>query len=738
MSSRINSRIVAVLFVSVALLAPGRALRAQPLADRIPADALVYIGWAGAEHMGPGYDQSRLKAVLEASDFPKLINESLPKFFQKIGASNQEAAEFTGLFSAIGGAVWKHPTAFYFGGVDMTNPRSPMPKLALICDAGPDGPALVAQVQKAVASTGAPLQVQQQGGTVTVSVGAVNLANVANSLPNSAKFKSAAQQVGGAKNAVASVYIDVEGIVAMADQMVPKEDPEHGKTWAALKSSLGLSGVKRAIWSAGFDGKDWMGQAFVEVPAPRQGLIPSLFEAKPLTDAVFKSIPQSATVASAGHFDLGALFRNIRATVASVDANAGQQFEGGLAQVKQMLGLDVQTDLLDVLGDEWAIYIDPPSTGSGMLGFVLVNRARDAAKLEASLTRLEDLANALIKQNMEENMTIEVKRAPAGDATLHYFAVPFISPTWSVKNGNLYVGLYPQVVAGAIDNAGSGKSILDNPEFQAVRQRLGAQATGANITGFSFANLPQTAPDGYQELMMVSRISLGFADMFGADTPALVLPPLRKILPHLIPAGGVSWVDQTGWHHKTITPFPGAGALTPGAGGQVVIAQQAVLASILLPSLNRARETANRVKCGSNMRQIGQAILLYSNENKGKYPPDLATLIKTQDITAEVFVCPSGNTALPNLAAMKPDEIAKWVNDNSDYVYVGRGMNSTAGAEVVVLYEKPNAHGRQGMNILYGDGHVDFLQMPGAMQEIQRSQQQRQNQGQPPPRRQIQ
>src|SRR5947207_3140915 len=29
---------------------------------------------------------------------------------------------------------------------------------------------------------------------------------------------------------------------------------------------------------------------------------------------------------------------------------------------------------------------------------------------------------------------------------------------------------------------------------------------------------------------------------------------------------------------------------------------------------------SNRVKCSSNLRQIGQAILLYANENKGAYP----------------------------------------------------------------------------------------------------------------------
>ena len=52
----------------------------------------------------------------------------------------------------------------------------------------------------------------------------------------------------------------------------------------------------------------------------------------------------------------------------------------------------------------------------------------------------------------------------------------------------------------------------------------------------------------------------------------------------------------------------------------VVIGIIALLISILLPSLNRARETANRVKCASNLKQIGLAILLYSNENRGLYP----------------------------------------------------------------------------------------------------------------------
>jgi len=55
----------------------------------------------------------------------------------------------------------------------------------------------------------------------------------------------------------------------------------------------------------------------------------------------------------------------------------------------------------------------------------------------------------------------------------------------------------------------------------------------------------------------------------------------------------------------------------------VVIGVIAVLISLLLPALSRARRSANEVRCAANIRQIGQFYQMYAAVNKGRYPDQL-------------------------------------------------------------------------------------------------------------------
>jgi len=52
----------------------------------------------------------------------------------------------------------------------------------------------------------------------------------------------------------------------------------------------------------------------------------------------------------------------------------------------------------------------------------------------------------------------------------------------------------------------------------------------------------------------------------------------------------------------------------------VVIGIIAVLIGVLLPALNRARESAKRVQCLSNLRQLATATIMYTTENRGMMP----------------------------------------------------------------------------------------------------------------------
>jgi prepilin-type processing-associated H-X9-DG protein len=674
--------------------------RAQALADRVPGDAMLYIGWNGIDSMGPGYDGSHLKAMMEASEFQKFLSESIPSLLKNIAQQDAQTGQMLQQILGASGPLWHHPTALYFGGVDFDNQVC---KAALLCDAGDDAASLTQQVD-ALLKQVPPGQIKLKAIGHLVVISSFDFPDKPDkTLSQNADFTAMMGKLG--PQPVLALYVDGVAANALADQAVAKSgDPDAVANWPKIRDMLGITGLKHIGWTSGFSGKDWSDQIFVDAPGPRTGLL-KMLDGAPLGGDLIKLIPATATQAGAGTCDLGALVQNILSGARQISPDVSQQIDQGLGQIDQMLGFDLQSQLFNLFGPEWAFYSDPSTAGSGGLGLTLMNRPRDPAQLETSLTKLEQVANQIIKQQLEQNnITIEFRQTTINGATVHYLALPMVSPAWTIKDGTWYFALYPQVLSPALNRPANAKSILDNPAFGDVRRRLAGPDA---VSSFSFIDLPKVAPEGYQGWLMISQVYMGLGDLFGLNAPPMFFPPLEKIMPELDASGSIAWSDDGGFHMKSMVPFPGAELL--GAGSNLAaysVGEEGLMVSILLPSLNRARETANRVKDASNLRQIGQGILLYSNDAKGKYPPDLGTLYKTEDFTPEVFLSPFGSTAVP--AQLSKDQLADWVNQNSDYVYIAAGMNQGIDPSIAVAYEKPGLDSG-GSNVLYGDGHVDFV-----------------------------
>ena len=115
-----------------------------------------------------------------------------------------------------------------------------------------------------------------------------------------------------------------------------------------------------------------------------------------------------------------------------------------------------------------------------------------------------------------------------------------------------------------------------------------------------------------------------------------------------------------------------------------------IINDFVAPSMLKAHAKVARYPCGSNLKSIGRALLMYSNDNKDKFPPDLETLItKTYIRTNKMLICPA--TKL-----------------RDSYIYRGASITTSDIPMMIMVYEKSSNHGG-GRNVLFLDSHAEWV-----------------------------
>ncbi len=572
-----------------------------PLADRVPADSLVYVGWAGRSLT---FDGSMAGQLLNEPALASMVEALRQAMVENIADdySDRQVIEHAWDIALM---AWQHPMALAV--LPPAENGLPIPSAMLIVDLGEDRESFAEHLDGLLTASGAEIEeitvgrltcrMIRTGGpplvfgyvedllVVTTDPGLIVYVDEGSegsaiaetrSLQDSERFVEAMAAVDGEDVQVA-VYVDFTGLRETINGLLPPPPEEDafgsplsifnsrdiGRFWRAmgLDRATAIAGTTRIV------DRQLRTTFRLFSPAPHQGYL-MLFAGQPITDADLAGIPADADFVSVANISLADVLAEVRRAMRELqpDAPQGQGFEASfdeiLLSLQEQFGFSLEDDLLASLGDTWVIS-SAASQGGFLTGTFLSVEVTDPDKLAEVIAALEaaaglgagvDEAGRLVPP--PDDGALQIRTLQAGRAEIHYLAGSMrrspmpVAPAWAIHQDRLYVAAWPQVLATVFQRE-SIQPLTADADFQAYRAMVASEPSM-----LCYVNTPAIVRQLYGIILLGGTMGTNFLSGQGIDADASWVPSLAAMERYLSPEISAISADEEGITLENVASLP--------------------------------------------------------------------------------------------------------------------------------------------------------------------------------------